>query len=138
MDNAFKNTGLPELDINAIMSSYKKNLDTIHTANQVAADVVNSLSGLQNKFMQQTLEDVSIIMKKMMDTSNAFKPTEAIKEYTKMNQETWTKTMNHGKDLADMMAKTGSKVSDLLKERAREQMEDISAEFTNAYKKTKH
>ena len=138
MDNAFKNMGIPEIDVDTMMNAYKKNLDTIHTANQVAADVMNSLNGLQNKFMQQTLEDMGAIMKKMIDTSNVFKPSETVKEYTKMNQDSWTKTINHGKDLAEMMAKTGSKVSDLLRERVREHMDDLSAEFSNAYKKTKH
>jgi phasin family protein len=138
MEDVFKNMGIPAMDINAMMNAYKKNLETIHTANQVAADVMNSLSGLQNKFMQQTLEDVGSMMHKIMDPSAALKPTDALKEQSKMNQESWTKTMNHGKELAEMMSKTGAKVSDILRKRVSEHMDEVSTDWSANFKKTKH
>jgi phasin family protein len=137
MNTAFKNMKMPGVDLNAMMGTYKKNLDTIHAASQVAADVMSSLSGLQNKFMQQTIGDMGSMMKQMLNEQNASKVSESAKEYTKSTQETWGKAASHGKEVADMMSKSGQKVSDLLRERVRDHMDEV-AQWMDVYKKTKH
>lgn len=137
MDRAFKNMNMPGVDLNSMMGAYKKNLDTIHAASQVAADVMSSLSGLQNKFMQQALQDMGAMMKQMVNDGNTAKASEAAKDYAKSTQETWGKAANHGKEVADMMSKSGEKVSDLLKDRVKDHMEEV-ANWMDIYKKTKH
>ena len=137
MDKAFKNMNMPGVDLNSMMGAYKKNLDTIHAASQVAADVMSSLSGLQNKFMQQALEDMGAMMKQMINDGNVAKASESAKEYAKSTQETWGKAANHGKDVANMMSKSSEKVSDLLKDRVKDHMEEV-ANWMDLYKKTKH
>jgi phasin family protein len=138
MEQAFKNMNFqPNVDFTAVMASYKKNLETIVSANQVAMEVLSSLGSLQSKFMQQTLEDIEYTLETIVKSPGSAKPEESLKVCAKISQESWSKAVNHGKSVADMMSKTGVKVSNLLRERVKEHMEE-STSWMNAAKKTKH
>lgn len=135
--NPFKNMNMPNIDMEGMVKNYKKNLETIYSANQVAADVMTSLSNLQNKFMNQALDDLGLVMKKMMTDPMGLKSESGIQEYMKMAQNSWGKSVNHGKEVSEMMNKTGSKVSNMLRERVRSHMEEVG-DFMNHAKNTKH
>jgi phasin family protein len=138
MEQAFKNMNFqPNVDFTTVMASYKKNLETIVSANQVAMEVLSSLGNLQSKFMQQTLEDIEDTLETIVKSPSSVKPEDSLKACAKISQESWSKAVNHGKSVADMMSKTGLKVSNLLRDRAKEQMEE-STSWMNAAKKTKH
>ena len=133
--NPFMNMKMPEIDMETMMSTYKKNIDTIHAASQVAADVMQSLSGLQSKFMHQALDDINRTFKQNSAEAQT-KPEDQMKTFTKNVQDALGKTAMHAKEAAEIMTKNTNRVSEMMKDRMKEHMNDLNA-FLNPTK-TKH
>lgn len=87
----------PQFDMNAVIDSYKKNLEVLGLINKMSVEVLNGMVKLQTAFVQQTMSDLGSIYEK------AGKPTEMATKFNEVTRNTVVKAVEKSKELSDMM-----------------------------------
>lgn len=128
------NYKLPEVDVNAIVDTQRKNLEALNAANKAAVEGVQALAARQNEILQETLKEAT-------EAVTELSKSEAIEDVTVKQAEllkvSFEKALGNMKELADLVAKSNAETSEVINARITETLEDIRKQALKVKKQKK-
>ncbi len=117
----FSNFKMPNIDMNAIMDSYKKNLEILGLINKMSLEVCNGITKLQSAFIKQMMADMGSIMEK------STKPSEAMAKFSEVTRDTIVKAIGNSKQISDMITATNNDLTAAVTKRFKESIEEAKS-----------
>lgn len=114
---AFTGFKMPNINVNALMDSYKKNLEILGLINKMSVEVFNGIAKLQTAFIKQMMTDFGSVMEKT-------KPTDAMTRLSEITRDNIVKAIGNGKQISDMLMTTTNELTDVLTKRFKESMNE--------------
>lgn len=128
----FTGMKMPNVDISKLMSIHQKNMETLSSANKVAAEITQSIAQLQAKFMRQAMDDMAIVMREaagwMQNPSAAGEKLAGAQDLVKNAVD---KVVSHNKNIGSSISESGEKVIQMFQKR----MSDNWNEMTDMIQK---
>ncbi len=115
---AFPNFKMPNVDMNAIMDSYKKNLEVLGLINKMSIEVCNGITKLQSAFIKQMITDMGSIWEKTT------KPSEMVAKFNEVTRDTVAKAVGNSKQISEMIVSTNKELSEAITKRMKDSMEE--------------
>lgn len=120
-EGEFKGFKIPSIDTNALMDSYKKNLEILGLINKTSIEVFNGIAKLQATFVKQMISDMGGIVEK------SGKPSEAIAEFSRVARDSAVRAVGNGKQISDMLQMASNDITNATAKRIKETMEEAKA-----------
>lgn len=107
----------------------KKNMESLQDANKMALEVMRQITELQGRFMQQTFEDVTDMVRENMSAKNKT-PQEYMADQGERVQMAVSRAMDHSSNLSDIMLKSNQKLFKNVKTQFDEGMKEMHAHLS--------
>lgn len=120
-EGEFKGFKIPNIDTNALMDSYKKNLEILGLINKTSIEVFNGIAKLQATFVKQMISDMGGIVEK------SGKPSEAMAEFSRVARDSAVRAVGNGKQISDMLQMASNDITNATAKRIKETMEEAKA-----------
>ena len=120
-EGEFKGFKIPSIDTNALMDSYKKNLEILGLINKTSIEVFNGIAKLQATFVKQMISDMGGIIEK------SGKPSEAMAEFSRVARDSAVRAVGNGKQISDMLTMASNDITNATAKRIKETMEEAKA-----------
>lgn len=109
-------SAMPQLNTEAWMSSYRKNLEALGQANQVVLEVTKAITQMQKDFMRQSTQHASEMWKQLSVQGNQQRKSQA----SAAVQQAVQHATNHTKQVAKHLANTNAELFDVMNKRLNE------------------
>ena len=119
---------LPTVDIEAVLSHHRKNLEALEKSAKASAAGASSLIAKQRAMLQETLDDVVDMAQSYRVPGN---PQEIMAKQADFARKSFEAAVKNAGEVAEIVRKSGSESIDILRERIRESMEEVRANFEN-------
>lgn len=117
-NSEFSGFKMPNIDANALIDSYKKNLEILGLINKTSIEVFNGIAKLQAAFVKQMFSDMGGVMEK------SGKPSEAVAEFSRIARDSAVRAVGNGKQISDMLTMASNDITNATARRIRESMEE--------------
>ncbi|MCR4623577.1 MAG: TIGR01841 family phasin [Alphaproteobacteria bacterium] len=114
----FPNFKMPNIDMNAIMESYKKNLEVLGLINKMSIEVCNGITKLQSAFIKQMMTDMGSVWEK------ANKPSDMMTKFNEVTRDTVEKAIGNSKQISEMIVSTNKELSAAITKRVKDCVEE--------------
>ena len=121
IENEFKGFKMPNIDTNALMDSYKKNLEILGLINKTSIEVLNGIAKLQATSVKQMVSDMGGVVEK------SAKPSEAIAEFSRVARDSAVRAVGNTKQISDMITMASNDITNATAKRIKETMEEAKA-----------
>ena len=118
-------------DRETMLHHHKKNIDALTEANKMAVEVMRNVTQLQQQYIKQAFESMSSMMK---ESTQHGVHKEAWKKHTERLKEHLTRSIDHGTNVAGVIAKSHKDMYEHVKSHVAEHMKDAK----KSSEKTKH
>ena len=118
----FKLNGMNGVDVQAVVSAQKKNVEALTAANQLAAEGFQALAKRQTEIIRQSVEATTAAMRDLIGQGS---PEEKAARQTEFAQEAFQRAIAHSRELADMVQKAQSEALDVINRRVNESLEEL-------------
>ena len=102
----------------------KKNMESLQDANRMALEVMRQITELQGRFMQQTFDGVTEMVRENMEFKNKT-PQEYMADQGERVQMAVSRAMDHSSNLSDIMLKSNQKLFKNVKTQFDEGMKEM-------------
>ncbi len=130
----FQNTKMPNIDFDSIMESHRKNMESLASASQMAAETIRSIAQAQGSYMRQAMEDMASYTKKAT-ASGANMPGQ-IDAQSRFVRDEIQKAVGYNQEVSDIWNKSQSKLVKLATERLNECVDESNKIIKGAAKKS--
>lgn len=117
---------MPNVDVEAILSHHRKNLEALEKSARAGAAGATSLLSRQREMLQDTLREVTDIAQSYRAPGN---PQELIAKQTEFARKSFEAALKNAGEVAELVKKSGSDSVDILRNRIKEAMEEIRAGY---------
>ena len=117
---------LPNVDVEAIVSHHRKNLEALEKSARAGAEGASSLLQRQREMLQDTLREVTDMAQSYRTPSN---PQEIIAKQTEFARKSFETALKNAGEVAELVKKSGTESVDILRGRIKEAMEEIRAGY---------
>lgn len=114
-NDAFSGFKMPNINVNALMDSYKKNMEILGLINKMSVEVLNGIAKLQSAFIRQMMIDYGSVMEKT-------KPSDAMTRLSEITRDSIVKAISNSKQISDMFMTSGNEISDAITKRFKESL----------------
>ncbi len=111
----------PGIDLHALAASHRKNIEALTRAGQLAADRVRALAQRQAEMIQQSIEQTSAMLLAWVQPGA---PQGRLANQAEMAKSAFETGIANARELADLVAKAGTDILELLKARATESLDE--------------
>jgi phasin family protein len=111
-------------DVEAVWAAQRRNIEALSQANQVAVEGAHALAKRQIEMTQQTLEELSTLVRDMAQPAST---EDRIAKHTEFTKKMIDKSLSHGREVATLAAKTGTDATEVLQRRAAEGLDEMRA-----------
>jgi phasin family protein len=115
---------LPTLDVNAVTTSYRKNVEAITTAAQVAAEGMQAVVKRQAEILREQVEDYARLVREFGTPASA---EEAAAKQAELAKHSFETALIHLRELNQMIAKANSESLEVLNRRVSEMLDEVKA-----------
>lgn len=109
---------VPNIDMNAVMDSYKKNLEVLGLINKMSVEVFNGIVKLQSAFIKQMMTDAGSVMEK------SGKPSDLIAKFNEATVSIIEKAVGNSKQISDMLTTSTNDLRAAVSKRIKESVEE--------------
>lgn len=120
----FADFRLRPFDVEAVWAAQRRNIEALSQANQLAVESVHAVAKRQLEMTQQTLEDMSTLLREMAQPASTEDRIAKQTEYTKKMID---KGLTHGREIAALAAKAGAEAAEVLQKRTTEGLDEMRA-----------
>jgi phasin family protein len=137
-DNPFLNTDftkllgdfkVPGVDVEAILSSQRKNIEAVTAANQLAIEGLQAVIRRQAEIVRASLEEAGSYVNQV---AAAGTPEEKATKQAELLKVAFEKSLSNVKELAELVAKSNTEAADVLSKRVSESLEEVKTAITKA------
>ena len=115
---------LPTLDVNALTASYRKNVEAMTTAAQVAAEGMQAVVKRQAEILRDQVEEYSRLVREFGTPASA---EEAAGKQAELARRSFETALVHLRELTQRIAKANSESLEVLNKRVAEMLEELKA-----------
>ena len=105
---------IPDVDIEAVIASQRKNLDALSHANKLAFEGVQAEFKRQAEILRQALEEGTAAARELSESGD---PKKAAVRQTAMLKEAFERAVANARELSEIIAKSNSEAFELLNKR---------------------
>jgi phasin family protein len=117
---------LPNVDVEAIVSHHRKNLEALEKSARAGAAGASSLLQRQREMLQDTLREVTDMAQSYRAPGN---PQELMAKQTEFARKSFETALKNAGEVAELVKKSGTESVDILRGRIKEAMEEIRAGY---------
>ena len=115
---------LPMVDMDAIMSSQRKNIEALTNANKLAFEGIQAVARRQADVMRQMIEEISGMVSEMMSAGS---PEERVSKQADMAKAAYEKVLGNMKELAEMLSKSNTEAAEVITNRISESLDELKS-----------
>lgn len=119
---------LPKVDIEAVLSHHRKNLEALEKSAKAGAAGASSVLSRQRDALKETLNEVVDMAESYRASGNA---RELMSRQADFARKSFEAAVKNAGDVAEIVRKSGTESIDILRERMRESMEEIRTALEN-------
>jgi len=124
MTKIFADFRFRPIDVEAVWASQRRNIEALSQANQLAVEGMHAVAKRQIELTQQTIEELSALVREMAQPL----PTEdRIAKQTEYTKKMIDKSLSHGREITALATKAGSEAAEVLQKRATEGIDEMRA-----------
>ena len=117
---------LPNVDVEAILSHHRKNLEALEKSARASAAGATSLLSRQREMLEDTLREVTDMAQSYRAPGN---PQELMTKQTEFARKSFEVALKNAGEVAELVKKSGAESVDILRTRIKEAMEEIRAGY---------
>ena len=119
LNEAFKS--IPKIDLQQLMKSHRKNMDTIQKAQHTASELLQSLSTLNTQYIRQSFEDLDQQAHSLSGNFKNFEKPQINAEAVLESARTpFDRAVTHCKKASELVSESTAKIFDTYKKRFEE------------------
>ncbi len=112
--NMLKTYNMPGVDMESIVTSQKKNLEALTSANRVVIEGIQSVAKRQAEILQETMNEAT----KALDTlTKASSPQDIAAQQADLAKNAFERALGNMRELADMVTKANQQAADTINSR---------------------
>jgi len=115
---------MPGVDFDQVTSTYRKNLEAMTAASQISVEGAQKVIKRQAELLQQTMEEYAQLLRQYSTPAAA---EEAASKHVEAAKRTFEATLNHMREISDMIAKTNQESAEVINKRISELLEEVRA-----------
>ena len=119
---------LPRMDVEAMLSHHRKNLEALEKSARAAASGASSVFAKQREALQETLNEMAEMAKGYNAPGN---PQEFVSKQADFARKSFEAAVKNAGEVAEIVRKSGSESIDILRERVQEAMSEVRSNFEN-------
>lgn len=119
---AFAGFTLPAFNVEALMTSQRKNVEALTQANQLAIEGVQALARRQVEIAREALDEAPALFREL---SQPGVPQERFAKNAELAKATFEKSLATAKELTELMTKANAEAFNVLTKRFTESFEEI-------------
>ncbi len=120
--NALKQYKLPNVDLDTVVASQKKNLEALTSANRVAFEGLQAVAKRQAEILQETMNEAS---KAVDELSKAGSPPEVAAKQAELAKNAFERALANMRELAEMVAKSNQDATNTVNARISASLDEI-------------
>ena len=113
---------MPGVDVEAVMSSQRKNVEALTKANQLVIEGMQALARRQAEIVRGGIEEAQTLMR---DMSQAHSPEERVAKHAEAAKAALEKALANARELAEIMARSGNEAVDVINRRIGEGLDEV-------------
>jgi phasin family protein len=113
---------MPSVDVDAILSHHRKNLEALEKSAKATAAGASSLMNKQRQMLEQTLNEIADMAQSFRAPGN---PQELIAKQADFAKKSFEAAVKNAGEVAELVKKSSADSIEILRERIRESMEEI-------------
>jgi phasin family protein len=117
---------LPKVDVEAVLSHHRKNLEALEKSAKAAATGASSVMAKQREALQQTLNEFSGMAQNFKVPGDA---QEFVTNQAEFARKSFEAAVKNAGDVAEIVRQSGSESVDILRQRIREAMDEVRESF---------
>ena len=117
---------VPNVDVEAILSHHRKNLEALEKSARAGAAGATSLLSRQREMLQDTLREVSDMAHNYKAPGN---PQELMSKQAEFAKKSFEAALKNASEVAELVKKSGTESVEILRERIKEAMEEIRSGY---------
>lgn len=117
----FSDMKVPGVDMDAVVSSQRRNLEALTEANKLAMEGMQSIIKRQAEILRQSMEEAA---KAAQDIASAETPQTKMSRQTEVAKESMEKAISNMRELSEMLSKANTEIFELLNSRISEALEE--------------
>lgn len=117
---------LPNVDVEAILSHHRKNLEALEKSARAGAAGAQSLMSRQREMLQDTLREVTDMAQSYRAPGN---PQELMTKQTEFARKSFETALKNAGEVAELVKKSGAESVEILRDRIKEAMAEIRAGY---------
>ena len=122
---------MPGFDFEQIAATYRKNLEAMTSASQVAVEGAQLVVKRQAELLQETMEEYAQLMRQYSTPASA---EDAAAKHVDATKRTFETTLNHMREISDMIAKTNQESAEIINKRISELLQEVGTLTTKKSK----
>lgn len=120
--NMLKQYKLPNVDMDSLVASQKKNLEALTGANRVAFEGMQAVVKRQAEILQETMNEAS---KAVDQLSKAGSPQDLAAKQAELAKESFERALSNMRQLAEMVAKANQEATNTINARISTSLDEI-------------
>jgi phasin family protein len=117
-----KDFKMPGVDIEAVVSSQRRNLEALTAANQLALEGMQAVARRQSEIFRQMMEEASQGMRDMMAAGS---PEDKAAKQTELVKEAFRRAIGNMRELADMVSKSQGDAFEVINKRVTDSLDEL-------------
>ncbi len=115
---------LPGVDVEAILSSQRKNIEALTAANQLAAEGFQAVLRRQAEIVRASVEEASSFVNDVLSAST---PEAKAAKQAELVKAAFEKALSNARELAELVTKSNTEAADVLSKRVSESLEELKS-----------
>ena len=117
---------LPNVDVDAILSHHRKNLEALEKSARASAAGASSLLSRQREMLQDTLHEIADMAQSYRAPGD---PRELMAKQAAFARKSFETALKNAGEVAELARKSGTESVEILRERIKEAMEEIRSGY---------
>ncbi|WP_445680620.1 phasin family protein [Radicibacter daui] len=118
---------VPGVDMNALVTAQRKNIEALTQANQLAFEGVQAVLRRQTEIFRQTMEEANVMLRELMAASA---PEEKVAKETELLKAAFEKALGNMTELAEMVSKSNKEAADVISKRVVASLDEVKTLVT--------
>ena len=130
----FGNYKMPEVDMDGLLASQRRNIEALTAANRVAFEGVQAIARRQAELLKQALDEATEASRHLIGAGT---PEEKLATQAAIAKDAFDIAIANMREIAEMAAKSNTQALDLVNQRVSESLEEVKTSIARKARKTK-
>lgn len=120
----WKDAKLPWLDMELMLSNYRRNMDLINTTQQIVTETTKAVVQLQTQYMKEIFEQMNEQTKQNISTAS---PEEKVAHQSDAAKKNLDQAVEHARNVNEIISKSNEKIIENVQKRFKESVDETAS-----------